>query len=245
MTTHEWFKEHRTAFAVRSLEADEERSFREHLAGCAECRAEVERIERELAWLPMGASPVRPRPGLTRALVEGAISVRRGGPRWLMPLGLAASLLIAFGSWTWSLRTVASARDGFQRERAGLLHRLSMVEDTLGIIRSAAKVRHANITMGGRQGGLVIFADERTHRWNVVVYGVPAPEPGEVCQFWFITGTGMVKSVAVNTGLNTPAFLTLPMPPTGGTVMGAALTVEPAGSTMDRPQGEELAHLMM
>ena len=245
MTTHEWFIEHRTAFVARTLESDEERSFHEHLAGCAECRAELERIERELAWLPMGAAPVRPRPGLTRALVDGAIGTRRRSPGWLIPAGLAAALLIAVGSWSWARRTVELARADFDQQRTRLLQELAMVRDTLGIIRTADKVRHASITMGERHGGLVIFADDRTHRWNVVVYGLPAPEPGEVCQFWFITGTGMVKSVEVKTDGGGPAFLTLPMPATGGTVMGAALTMEPAGSTTDTPQGTELAHLMM
>jgi hypothetical protein len=245
MTTHEWFIEHRTAFVVRTLEPDEERSFREHLGGCAECRAELERIERELAWLPMGAAPVPPRPGLTRSLVEGAIGSGRRTPGWLVPAGMAAALLIALGSWGWAWRTVDVARAEFQHERTGLLQELAMARDTLGIIRTADKVRHASIRMGEHQGGLVIFADERTHRWNVVVYGLPAPAPGEVCQFWFITGTGMVKSVEVKASGGGPAFLTLPMPPTGGTVMGAALTMEPAGSTTDKPQGTELAHLMM
>jgi len=245
MTTHDWFIEHRTAFVVRTLEPDEERSFREHLAGCAECRAEVERIERDLAWLSMGAAPVAPRPGLTRELVEGAIGTRRRGPRWLVAAGIAAALLAGAGSWSWARHTVDTARAEFQRERAALLQELAMARDTLGIIRTADKVRHASIRMGEHQAGLVIFADDRTHRWNVVVYGLPAPAAGEVWQFWFITGTGMVKSAEVKTDGSSPAFLTLPMPPTGGTVMGAALTTEPAGSTTDKPQGTELAHLLM
>jgi hypothetical protein len=245
MTTHEWFIEHRTAFVVRSLEPDEERSFREHLAGCAECRAELERIELGLAWLPMGAAPVTPRPGLTRALVDGAIGTRPGAPRWLVPVGLAAGLLIAVGSFAWARRSVALAQAQFQQERAHLIQELAMARDTLGIIQTAAKVRHASITMGKQEGGLVIFDDEKTHRWNVVVYGLPAPAPGEVCQFWFITETGMVRGVQVKTDRSGPAFMTLPMPPGGGTVMGAALTIEPAGSNTDRPQGIELAHLIM
>lgn len=245
MTTHEWFIEHRTAFVIRSLEPDEERSFREHLAGCGECRAELERLEGELAWLPMGARPVTPRPGLTRSLVDGAIGTGPRAPRWLVPVGMAAALLVAVGTLGWARRSVDSARTQYQRERAVLLHELAMARDTLGIIQTAAKVRHASITMGKQEGGLVIFADEKTHRWNVVVYGLPAPAPGQVCQFWFITNTGMVRGVQVQTDRNSPAFMTLPMPPTGGTVMGAALTIEPAGSSMDRPQGTELAHLMM
>jgi len=77
------------------------------------------------------------------------------------------------------------------------------------------------------------------------VHGLPPARPGEVYQFWFITETGMVKSVEVHVDQGTPAFMTLPMPKQGGTVMGAALTMEPAGSVSPAPEGRELAHLML
>lgn len=245
MTTHEWFIEHRTAFVIRSLETDEERTFREHIPGCAECRAELERIEQELAWLPMGAGPVTPRPGLTRSLVDTAIGVRRVQSRWLVPVGLAASLVVALGSIGWARKSVDTARDDFARQSSYLQEELAMARDTLGIIQTAAKVRHASITMGKQEGGLVIFADEKTHRWNVVVYGLPAPARGEVCQFWFITDEGMVKGVQVKTDQRGPAFMTMPMPPSGGTVMGAALTLEPEDSKLDKPEGKQLAKIML
>ena len=54
MNPHEWYVENRAAFVARSLEPDEERTYRDHLAQCAECSAEVKRLERDLAWLPMG-----------------------------------------------------------------------------------------------------------------------------------------------------------------------------------------------
>jgi len=245
MTAHDWFVEHRTDFVIRALAADEEHVFREHLPGCPDCRRAVEAVEGELAWLPMGAEPTKPRPGLARKLAEGALGRRRPPRSWITPVSLAASFVLAVGAWGWAARTVsrslaqqAATRDRLRQELAG-------VRDTLQIIQSAAKVRHAGITMGKDHGGLVIFADDRTHRWNVVVYGLSAPPPGEVCQFWFITDSGMVRSVEVKATGSGPAFLTLPMPPRGGTVMGAALTMEPAGGTTSKPAGTMLAHLMM
>ena len=245
MTSHDWFIEHRTAFVIRSLELDEDAAFREHLTGCEECRAETARIERELAWLPMGVAPVAPRPGLNRTLVEGALGGGLGRPRWLLPTALAASLLLAVGAWSWASYRVRGLERELGAQRGRLEQQLAMARDTLNIIRQAAMVRHASITMGEHKGGLVIFADERTHRWNVVVYGLPTPKPGRVCQFWFITDSGMVRSVEVKSSTGAPAFLTLGMPGTPGRVMGAALTVEPEGSTSSGPQGTELAHLMM
>jgi hypothetical protein len=245
MTSHDWFIENRTAFVIRTLEPDEERAFHEHLGGCEECRRETARIEHELGWLPMGVAPVTPRPGLSRAVVDAALGSRPRATGWLVPAAVAASVLVAVGAWGWAATRVAGLRQAFETEQGRLRAELAMARDTLGIIREAAVVRHATITMGAKKGGLVIFADERTHRWNVVVYGLPAPVAGEVCQFWFITDSGMVKSVPIHTGAGGPAFLTLGMPKAPGKVMGAALTMEAEGSTSPSPEGTELAHVMM
>ncbi len=244
MSTHAWFEEHRTAFVVRSLDVEEESTFHTHLEGCEDCRDAVHRIEQELAWLPLGTAPVTPRPGLKRRLVDSALGIRPR--RSIAPLlAAAASLVLAVGAWGWATARVRASERATAEASDILSHELAMARDTLEIMRTANLVRHASIRMGEQEGGMVIFADERTHRWNVVVYGLPAPQPGQMCQFWFITETGMVRGVEVKTGERTPAFLTLPMPPSGGPVMGAALTLEPRGSASPGPEGKELAHLMM
>jgi len=244
MTAHDWFVEHRISFVVRSLDAEEESTFRVHLEGCEDCREAIHQIEQELAWLPLGTTPVTPRPELKRRLVESALGIK--ARRSYAPLlAMAASLILAVGAWAWASARVRSAERATEVAQANLSHQLDMARDTLGIMQTADRVRHASIRMGEQQGGMVIFADDRTHRWNVVVYGLPEPQPGEMYQFWFITGTGMVRGVQVKAGERTPAFLTLPMPPTGGPVMGAALTMEPMGSASSQPEGKELAHLML
>ena len=73
MTVHDWYVEHRAAFVTRALEPREERVFTDHLARCEECTGEVERLEREVGWLPMAARPELPRPGLTQQLLEGVL----------------------------------------------------------------------------------------------------------------------------------------------------------------------------
>ena len=238
MTSHDWFIEHRAPFVTRSLEPDEERAFREHFTGCQRCRDAVAEIERELAWLPMATGPVTPRPGLTRVMVQSVLGERRPIPRWVVPAALVASLVLAVGAWAWAIRRVAATE-------ARLMGALIDTRDTLSIIRDAGRVRHASITMNGQTGGLVLFADDRTHRWNVVVYGLPAPRRGEICQFWFITDQGMIRGREVKSGGRTPAFLTLPMPNDTSHIMGAAITLEPEGSIGTAPLGKQLVHLML
>ena len=241
MNSHEWFIEHRTAFVVRSLERPEERSFTEHLAGCDECRAEIARIERDLAWLPMAVAPVAARPGLRRELVEAVLGGGRRRSRRPVVLALAASLMLALGLWGWGRRQATA----LSAEIAELQGRLNATRDTLSIMRGAGRVLQASIKMDGHQGGLMIFADQRSRRWNVVVHGLPPAHAGEVYQFWFICENGMVRGVEVHVNETSPAFMTLSMPVEGGEVRGAALTVEPAAETSAAPTGKELAHLML
>lgn len=239
MNTHDWYVENRAAFVARALEHDEERIYRQHLPGCAECTAEVERLERELAWLPMGVMPVAPAPGLVRR-VSAAILDRPVGWRRRVPYFLAAAtLLFAVGL---GLRE----REAGGRLRALLADsemRMTALVDTLSVLRSAHQVLQIPISMEGKQGGMLIFQDAGSHRWGVIVHGLPPAPTGNVYQFWFITETGMVRSVEVNVEPSRPAFLTLPMPPVPAPVMGAALTVESAVSRSSEPQGPQLAHV--
>jgi hypothetical protein len=240
MNPHDWYIENRAAYVTRALEPDEERTFREHLARCEECLRDVARLERELGWLAMGASPVAPRPGLTRRLTARILDRPR---RWqvLLPSALAAAALLLAVGLGWQeqrerreLETALAARE----------HRLMALSDTLSILRQAQAVTQANISMDNYRGGLVIFRDVVSHRWCVVVHGLPPAPAGSVYQFWFITTTGMVRSVEVDANAKHPAILTVGMPGESSPVMGAALTVEPAVTRSPEPQGMQLAHVM-
>ena len=123
--------------------------------------------------------------------------------------------------------------------------RVAALEDTLSIMRGAGRVLQADVEMGDARGGLVIFADEVTHRWSVVVHGLPPAPPGGRYQFWFICADGMVRGAEVQVDPSRPMIFTTGMPETGGEVRGAALTVEPAGSGDGPPRGQELVHLML
>jgi len=242
MTAHDWFTEHRAEFAARTLDAADEATFQAHLERCEECRREVELLDRELAWLPMGAAPVTPRPGLRRRITEYA--VRGPAPRWTrwaVPIGAAAGLLLAAAGWYAGDQRAASLADEIALSR----QRLAAIEDTLSVMRQAARVLQAKIDMDGKQGGLVIFADSKTHRWNVVTHGLPPAPPNGRYQFWFIYADGMVRGAEVQGDSSRPVMFTTGMPSRSGEVMGAALTLEPMDAKDGPPRGKELAHLML
>lgn len=239
---HAWFIEHVEAYALRHLEPDEERSFRDHVERCAECRRELEQVERDLAWLPMGVKPVTLRPGLVRKLSRGVLGQPVPAWRGAIPWAIAASIALTAGAV--ALRARAEARDA-AGQLAATAQALDAARDTLSVLRNTRKVMHASVQMDGQEGGITILADPVSHRWNVVVHDLPQLPPGEHYQFWFITDDGMVRGTQVETNPEHPAVMTMGMPKEGGNVLGAALSVEPAGVTTGPPQGEVLAHLML
>lgn len=240
MTAHEWYIENRAAFVARSLEPGEERTFRDHLIRCDDCTREVARLERELGWLSMGVAPVAPPPGFARRVAAKVID-RPSRWRRRLPLAAAAVALLAAGA---SLMTLRSERGELQRALASREGQLAALEDTLSVLRRAHNVLQTSISMDGHQGGLLIFQDAVSHRWCVIVHGLPPAPTGSVYQFWFITESGMVRSVEVNADTQRPAFMTLPMPGVAAPVMGAALTMEPAVNRSSEPKGVTLAHVV-
>jgi anti-sigma-K factor RskA len=242
MKPHEWFVEQRIDYAAGALDAADARTFEAHLKQCDECRGELARLEGELAWLPMGAPPVAPRPGLRRRIVEHALHGPRARPgRWLVPAAIAASVLLASAFWVTGRRDASALESRLAVEQA----RVAALEDTLSVIRQAGRVLYADVEAGGARGSLVIFADEVTHRWSVVVQGLPPAPAGARYQFWFICADGMVRGTEVPASQERPMMFTTGMPETGGEVMGAALTVEPEDSAGGPPRGRSLAHLML
>jgi hypothetical protein len=240
MTAHDWYIENRVGFVARSLEPSEERTFRDHLVRCEECTREVARLERELRWLPMGVPPAAPPPGFSR---RAAAEVLDRPNRWLLRVPLAAAAVLALAAGGTAL---SAKREG--RELRTLLlareTRLAALEDTLSVLRRANMVLQTQISMNGHQGGMLIFQDAVSHRWCVIVHGLPPAPLGSKYQFWFITESGMVRSVEVNAEMERPAFMTLPMPGSTTPVMGAALTMEPAVNRSDEPTGVTLAHVV-
>lgn len=246
MKAHDWFIEHRLDFVARALEPDDAALFRDHLSRCEECLAAVTAAESDLRWLPMGAAPVAPRPGFSRRVLDEVVGPRRPAwHAWGWPVAIAATLgCVLFGAAAMErgseLRTLRAVQDSIV-----LAHRLEVaaVRDTLSLLRGADRILQASIEMNGHQGGMLIFADEGTHRWKVVVHGIPSAPEGQRYTFWFITGDGMVRGAEVECDENTPEVLTLDMPPGARLIRGGSLTVEPMDGDRDVPRGLELAHL--
>ena len=239
MKAHDWFVEHLPDYVSRTLEAGDEALFEDHLKRCADCRQALTRLESDLAWLPMGVTPVPPRPGFTRRVVDRITHPPRTRAAWLWPSLTAASLLLAVGIGR-SGRVRIAELEALAGQQAAAL---TAARDSLSVALGPDRVLQATIEVEGRRGGLLILADETTHRWKVVVHGIPRARQGERYTFWFITGDGMVHGAEVDCDENNPAVLLLDMPPGAPVIKGGALTIELQSADPSVPQGRELAHL--
>jgi anti-sigma-K factor RskA len=242
---HDWFIENRLEYATRTLEPEDEQRFEAHLASCEECQVEIARIESDLRWLPAALTPVEPRPRFTARATERVLGrrPRRGLPRWLAPAVLAASVLLVVGGWLATRTKVGRLEQELASQRAAI----AALMDTLSISRGAGRVLQASVDVNGTRGGLLIFADETTHRWNVVVHGLPPAPAGYRYQFWFICDDGMVRGNEVQASTSKPTMFTtgMPQPQSCPAVKGAELTEEPMAEDQGPPRGKSLAQLML
>ena len=208
MRAHDWFTDHLTDYVARALEPGDEALFRDHLGRCPACREAVAQLELDLAWLPMAATPVPPRPGFVHRVVNLITHPASQRVTWYWPVITAASLLLAAGVWASSRSRIGQLERQLTEREASL----AAARDTLTVALGPDRVLQATIEVEGRRGGFLILADETTHRWKVVVYGIPRAKLGERYTFWFITGDGMVHGAEVDCDENTPAVLLLDMP---------------------------------
>lgn len=90
-----------------------------------------------------------------------------GWRRWIVPIALAASVVVALGLY------LPERRESNRLARALAIStgELTSLRDSLSVMRQAARVLQASISMNGHEDGLLIFADDISHRWNVVVHG--------------------------------------------------------------------------
>lgn len=240
--THEpaWYHDRVTDYVTGALPPDEEEAFLARLATDEALEREVTRAQAELRWLPMAVTPVPDAKFVARVEREVLGKAPTQRISWWMPALAAASMLVAVGaSWRAEQRVSAiAARVGAAEQRAADL------ADSLSVVQHAAKVMTASIEMDGHKGGLIIMDDPTSHRWRVVMHGLPPAPAGTRYQFWFVTSDGMVRGATVQPNDGRSAQVTLGMPARGA-VMGAALTMEPMGNTDGPPQGKQLAHLML
>ena len=249
--SHDELKHDAAAYALGALEPDGRAAFEGHLAGCAECAADVRELQRSAAALPHAVPQVSPPPALRARILGEAVTAaapaapapvrrdRRALPPWL---SVAAMLVIGAGALIYAQRMQArvsslEAQLIDAQARAASADRLTAEARTVALRAQAAMgvfaaLDVARIDLAGQPVAASARARALWSRERGMVFTVanlPPLPAGRVYQVWVVTAQAPVSA-----GLLTPdasgggsVYYETPVdiaPPTA-----VAVTLEPAG----------------
>lgn len=225
-------------YAMDALDEVSRRRADQHLAHCAQCRAEVAEWREATAGLGVSATPVSPPPALRDAVLASAARVpqddivtasddepassrtHRRTSHWL--LGAAAAVVILVGGGV----TVATQPWNHNATTTSAIEQVEHAPDA----------QHA--TAPASKGSLVMVTSAKQGKAVATLRDVPAPAAGKVYQAWIITSNGPVSAGLLQPGK--PTVLK-------GSITGAkaaAVTVEPAGGSQ-QPTTKPIATVSM
>lgn len=221
------------AYVLHALPADEEAAFDNHLAGCAPCRLEVERLSR--AAVRLGAAETNaPSADLRRRVLDQIVTVRqirslafasrrRRRRQRSLRLALAASLAaaVALGGVAWWQHSEAdAAREQTAEARAGQRE----IADLLAA--PDATLSTEELARGGRGS---VVASRARGRAAFIGAGLPPLGADRVYELWYAESSGQYRPAGLLSAAGGRQAYVL-----DGRLDGAiavCVTVEPAGGS--------------
>jgi len=210
------------AYAVDALDDLERQQFEQHLAACAECRAEVASF-RETAALLTETEAEAPPLSLREGVLSGISQIRplppvhpeRSGPsrvrRRALPQLLAAAaavVLLAFGAVLWH---------PWQHGRTTLADQILHAPDAVRVVEK----------IPGSTAELTLVRSESLGRAVMIGDHVPEPPAGKTYQMWLQEpGRPMVSAGLMSDPTQPTVLVGDPR-----TASAAAVSVEPAGGS--------------
>jgi len=250
---HDDLKHDAAAYALGGLEPGERAAFEGHLAGCAECAADVRELQKAAAGLPRAVPQVSPPPSLRARILGGAVAAtpraapapvpmlreRRALPPWL---SVAAMLVVGAGALVYAQRMQArvsnlEAQLLDARARAAAADRLTAEARTVAFRAQAAMGVFAapdvaRIDLAGQPVAVSARARALWSRQRGMVFTVanlPPLPAGRVYQVWVVTAQAPVSAglLTLDASGGGSVYYETPvdiLPPTA-----VAVTLEPAG----------------
>ena len=240
------------AYALNSLEKHEKAAFEAYLAGSEVARTEVAEMSDTAALLGLSSRPVEPSPELKSAIMarlavtgqldtipdtpgspvatptppataEPDARVRRlRNPLTMLIAAAAAVVLVATGA----VIGLGAASKGPEGAQVDGLVELSAAED----LQQAVEAVH-----GGGTAKLIWSVDLK--RSAMLIEGLPALQPDETYQLWYIDDAGATSAGTVTASGAGPTWRVLDGEMSGSDAVG--LTVEPRGGS-DEPTTDPL-----
>lgn len=200
-------------YAMDTLDPAERFAAEQHLATCAQCRAEVSEFQELTGALGESVPPVTPPPQLRAQVLAQVATTPQDNLRVLRPrrrtrwLAAAAAAAVLAGGAT----TVA------------LWPQTPTTVSAVQQVESAADATTFTAPLG--DGTMRIVASKSLDRSVIRLSDVSAPPSGRVYQAWMLADTGPVSAGVVKPGEDTVMKGSL------NAATGAAVTVEPTGGS--------------
>lgn len=236
MTLHQEFANDLALYALGGLQPADAAALEEHLAECADCRRELQRLRGDSALLAMSVSPETP-PARARQRLINAVAAESRATRapqawtrvmWLPSLALVAVVLIAVILWrqdTSLRRQLANVQENYSR----LQEELRSANEVLATLTDPAAARFtlSGVNIPPRPQGKAIYVRNRGSL-IFLASNMPALPPQKAYELWLIP----VSGAPIPAGIFRPdagGSATLINPPLRGNAEAKtfAITVEP------------------
>lgn len=239
MSTHEELKANAAGYVLGSLDPEERRAFEAHVAGCAECAAEVASLRPVVGALATAVPQVTPRAEIRDRILdasaEAGLKARpfkvhdRKPPAALIWLPLAAAVIIAVGASIYAAR--------LQRQLGELQARFDQ-EQAMTAVLAAPDL--ARIDLEGQSPAPDARARALWSRSRGLVFtaaNLPPAPAGKAYQVWVVTAQAPISAGLLtpdSSGIGTRYYMT---PADIAPPVAVAVTLEPAGG-VPAPTGE-------
>jgi anti-sigma-K factor RskA len=249
MSSVDRFRELAPLAALDALDGQDFLDFREHLSGCADCRADLAAYEEVAGRIGASVGVVPPPGGLRDRVLGGAGGAgaaprsTRAAPRW-WPAALAAAAVLGLALGVMSTRTqLERLRDrtlALQRDVERAQHEVTRLQEALVEARSVRDlVAHPESRLTVLAGldpspgarGRVIW-NPATLEAVLLASGLGKAPPGQAYEIWVIGASKRpVPAGVFQPGPDGSAVVALPRVEETGRPTTFAVTIEPAAGS--------------
>ena len=258
---HEDYKAMLPLAALSTLDGEEARVLEQHLAACAECRAELDDWQATAVALAHTAEPLEPSAQVRDRILAG-VRAEGGSSRAdnVIPISSAATRAASSPSWSWRFQAIAAAviffglmiglvvlwrqNRAYRTEVARLSEQMKKMSRQLDREHQAlALLTKPGIRMAELAGTKeapaahgMLAVDSKSGRAVFMAQGLPQAPAGKAYQLWFIAGSKPMPGRVFKTDVSGNAMMDEQLPPEALNAGTFAVTLEPQ-SGMRSPTG--------